>query len=301
MQHGVVSRDQVLASGFTRHVLDRRIRDGGPWQRLLPGVYLTVTGVPTTDQRDMAAILYAGPGSVITGSAALRRHGLRAPDTNTVDVLVPARRRWESTGFVKVHRTTRISSVPCASDSLLITVLPRAVGDAARGLVSLSDVRAVVAGAVQRRRCTVTQLAEELAAGPVRGSALFRQALAEVVVGIRSSAEGDLRALLIRARLPMPMFNTRLYSGDVLIAVPDAWWPDARLAVEVDSREWHLSPADWERTMRRHARMTACGIVVLHFSPRQIRSEPATVVATIRAALSNVRTEPTGIRTLPAL
>jgi very-short-patch-repair endonuclease len=87
----------------------------------------------------------------------------------------------------------------------------------------------------------------------------------------------------------------------VLIAMPDAWWPDAGLAVEVDSREWHLSPADWERTMRRHARMTAYGIVVLHFSPRQIRSEPVTVVATIRAALSSVRTKPTGIRALPAL
>jgi very-short-patch-repair endonuclease len=99
----------------------------------------------------------------------------------------------------------------------------------------------------------------------------------------------------------MPMFNARLYRGDVLLAVPDAWWPDAGLAAEVDSREWHLSPADWERTMRRHDRMSACGIVVLHFTPRQIRLEPAVVAATIKTALSNARTDPVGIRTLPAL
>ncbi|MGH3125467.1 MAG: endonuclease domain-containing protein, partial [Streptosporangiaceae bacterium] len=87
------------------------------------------------------------------------------------------------------------------------------------------------------------------------------------------------------ARLPGPVFNARLYVGDRLIAVPDAWWPQAGLVVEVDSREYHLSPADWEHTMRRHAKLTALGILVLHFSPRQIRTEPDLVVAAIRAAL----------------
>ena len=81
------------------------------------------------------------------------------------------------------------------------------------------------------------------------------------------------------------MFNARLYAGNVLIAVADAWWPDACVAAEVDSREWHLSAEQWEQTMRRHARMTAQGILVLHFTPKQIRTEPAQVVAALRAAL----------------
>jgi len=46
--------------------------------------------------------------------------------------------------------------------------------------------------------------------------------------------------------------------------------------------------------------MGACGIVVLHFSPQQIRSEPGMVIGIIKAALRNVRTEPIGLRTLPA-
>jgi hypothetical protein len=85
--------------------------------------------------------------------------------------------------------------------------------------------------------------------------------------------------------VPMPMFNAGLYVGQVLIAVADAWWPEAAVVAEVDPREWHLSPADWEQTLRRHARLTAHGILVLHFTPRQIRTEPAQVVAAIRAAL----------------
>lgn len=299
-QHGVISRHQALAAGLTPNQLQRRTRGGGPWQRILPGVYLTVTGTPTADQRDMAALLYAGPGSVITAAAALRRHGLRAPGTKAIDVLVPAKRRRGSVGFVRIHRTTRLPAA-YASEGVEFSAPARAVADAVCGLTTLSEARAVVASAVQRRRCTVADLVDELAAGPIRGSALFRLVLTEITSGVRSAAEGNFRILLIRAGIPSPMFNARLYRGDVLIAVPDAWWPDAGLAVEVDSREWHLSPADWERTMRRHARMTACGIMVLHFSPDQIMSKSAEVVETIKASLRAARGRPAGIRTLPAL
>jgi len=110
-----------------------------------------------------------------------------------------------------------------------------------------------------------------------------------------------LLGLIKRGRLPVPLLNARLYLGNELIARPDAWWPDFGVAVEMDSREWHLSPEDWERTMRRHARLTALGILVLHFSPRQIRDEPDQVLATIRAALASRRGHSRlAIRTLPA-
>jgi len=299
-QHGVISRRQALASGLTRNMLQRRIRVGGPWQRILPGVYLAMTGVPTADQRDMAALLYGGPRSVMTAAAALRRHGLRPPNTEAVDILVPAERSREDVSFVRIHRTARLPEAAYASGSVTFAAPARAVADFARGLMALPAVRAVAASAVQRGRCTVGQLADELARGPVQGSALLRLALAEIADGVRSGAEGDFRALIIRAGLPLPMFNAQLYCGDVLLAIADAWWPDAGLAAEVDSREWHLSPADWEHTMRRHARMGACGIVVLHFTPHQIRFEQAMVVETIRAALGSGRGSPAGIQARPA-
>jgi very-short-patch-repair endonuclease len=81
------------------------------------------------------------------------------------------------------------------------------------------------------------------------------------------------------------MFNPRLFVGDEFLAVADAWWPDAGVAAEVDSREWHLSPDDWAATLARHARMGRHGIVVLHFTPGQIRTKPEQVVTDIRSAL----------------
>lgn len=53
--------------------------------------------------------------------------------------------------------------------------------------------------------------------------------------------------------------------------------------------------------MRRHARMTARGILVLHFSPRQIRQEADEVLTEIRIALGARRgLSVLGIRTVAA-
>jgi very-short-patch-repair endonuclease len=283
-QNLVITRQQALQHGLHHDVVYRRLSAAGRWQRMLPGVYLTVTGTPTPDQRDTAALLYAGPGGTLTGPAALRRHGMRI-QSDAVDVLVPASRRRQNAGYVVIHRTTRLPPLVCYAGPVQYALAARAVADAARGLRDLREVRAVVAAAVQTRRCTVEQLEAELTSGPVRGSALFRSALAEVAQGARSGPEAELIELIKRGRLPTPLLNVQLFAGDEFLARPDAWWPDVAVAVEVDSRQWHLSPQSWEQTMRRHGRMTAHGILVLHFTPRQIREEPADVLATIRSAL----------------
>ena len=110
-----------------------------------------------------------------------------------------------------------------------------------------------------------------------------------------------MRSLIKRERLPEPMYNARLFVGEEFIGSPDAWWPDAGVAGEVDSREWHFSPADWERTQTRHARMSAHGIIVLHYAPRRIRSDPAGLIAELTTALeSGRRRGPLPIRAEPA-
>ncbi len=298
----VVSRGQLLALGMTDNAMQYRIRAGGPWQVLLPGVYLGITGIAGLAQKEMAALLYAGPGSLITGPTALLHHGIRStPDLDAIDVLVPTRRQCRSTAFVRVYRTSRMPTRTASSGPVRLVLAARAVADTARQFKNLRDVRAVTADAVQLGRCTLAQLADELASGPIRDSAMFRLVLAEVAEGIRSTAEGDLRDLITTARLPMPLFNPSLYDGDTFIAKPDAWWPDAGVAAEADSREWHLNPEAWERTMARHDLMAAYGIIPLHFSPRQLRRERQIVIDHIRRALDQGRQRPSlSIRTVPA-
>lgn len=283
-QHDVLSRRQAAACALTQPAIRYRIRPGGPWQAILPGVYLTNRGEATGKQRAMAAYLYAGKPIAITGPMALAWHSIAAAKDERVDVLVPPGCRRADAGFARMRRTSVVPEQLCRDGAIYYAPLARAVADTARQLGSIADVRAVVASAVQRKKVEVWQLAKELDLGPKQGSALLRIALEEVADGVRSAAEADLLLLVRLEHLPMPLFNPRLYVAGEFLAMPDAWWPEAGLVVEVDSREWHLSPADWERTMLRHGRMTAQGILLLHYAPRRIRYDRQAVAAEIRAA-----------------
>ena len=301
-QHFAISRGQALACGMSRKTLEVRVAPGGSWQRVLPGVYVAQTGALTQDQREMAALLYAGPKSLITGVAAVRRHHLRSPGPDVVDVLIPSSCRRQSVAFVRVHRTTRMPERLFTTGRIRFTKPARAVADAARSMTRFDDVRAVVCEAAQRKACTVPDLLAELESGPSAGSALLRQALAEISDGVRSVAEGDFRQLLMRSGLPMPLFNARLFDADgTFIAAVDAWWQEAGVAAEIDSRAYHLAAADQDRTTGRHDKLVAHGILPLHFPPARMKTDAAGIIGEIRQAIEQgLRRPPLPVKGLPA-
>ena len=301
-QDGIVSRKQALAAGLSPGTLRHRLRPDGPWSGLLPGVYQTRTGTPTQAQREIAALLYGGPRSVLTGATALLHYRLPAPPPAMVDILIPARSKRQNVVYVQVHRTTRMPEMAYGPPGRACAPPARAAADAVRGLSDLREVRALLAGVVQHRGCAAWQLEQELNAGPVQYSALLRTVLAEVADGVRSAPEAELRDLIKRAGLPMPLFNPRLCLPDgTFIACPDAWWPEAGVAVEIDSKRWHLSPVDWERTMDRHDQLSQHAIVTLHFTPHKLRTDQASVIATLKNAYKSGIARPRlNIRALPA-
>ncbi len=293
-QHDVITREQALDCGLTRSGLAHRIRAAGPWQVLLPGIYLTVTGRPDHDQLDTAALLYAGPGSLLTGRAALRRHGLPPPDSPGpgpgadpgIDVLVPAGRQRRSRSFVTVHRTTRMPAGMAIADVISYAPAARATADALRQMTDIRQARALTAAVLASGACSAEQLERELAEGPIRHSALLR----EVISGIRAASgpapRGALRTLLTRSKLPLPVFDARLYDGSSLIARVDAWWADAGVAAELGPGGWPPDPETWEAAMRRQTRLAEHGIIVLQLSADQLDEEPDAVLAAISNALA---------------
>jgi hypothetical protein len=292
-QFGVISRAQALESGVSRGRLDHLVRPGGRWQRILPGVYVVNTGAVSPDQRAMAALLYAGPKSLLTGAVAVRRHRLQCAGLNQVDVLVPEDVRVRSAGYVRIVRTGRMPDKCLRTRRIRYVPLARAVADAARPMTSLGDVRALVAEAIQNGRCDVASLVAELNDGPVADSRFYRVALRERIAGSRSAAEGDLLTLIGRSDLPEPMCNAELYSADgAFLGIADVWWQRAGVVAEVDSRRYHLSPADYKRTLMRHNRMAAHGINVLHFLPDTVKSEPSTVIRNLRGAIRSGSAQP---------
>jgi hypothetical protein len=293
-QLGLVTAAQLAQLGVETSTVSRR-RAGGMWTRVLPGVHLVGGGHPTRRQRLLAALLYAGDGSMLTGTSALRLHGIRAAHLQEtgddeperpepVHVLVTHERRRLSTGFVRIERTRRLPA-PVRLRGLAVAPLARAVGDAARRFPRESDAVAVVTEAVQRGWVDVDDLRTELSEGPTRGSRYLRGAVESVARGARSVPEVDLSSLLEAAQVPAIVLNARLVSDSgAFVALADAWLDDVGLAIEVDSLEFHSTGEHFERTVRRNARYARAGVPVLTVLPSDIRDRPGSVLHDVLSA-----------------
>jgi hypothetical protein len=290
----VVRARALHQCGFARSTVTYRCRSGGPWQLLLPGIVLLHSGPPTRADRRRAALLYCdareggppvrGCRAVLTGLDALELHGMRRipGPSGPVHVLVLADVRRAGCGRLLVERTERLPDPGTARWP--IAPVARAALDFSRRSRDRGVVRALLAEAVQRGLCGLPELVAELEAGSDRGSALPREVLAEVAAGVRSPAEAEARALVLRSGLPEPLWNPRLHDRDGhFVAVPDAWFADVGMAWEIDSLEWHLGPDDYAATLARRNRLMAAGAVVVHHLPGDVRRNPARVLADLRA------------------
>lgn len=74
-QAGVVSRQQLLGAGVSKTVIDSKVRRG-PWQPIYPGTYGAFRGAVSWEARLWAAVLYAGPGALLTHETAAEILGL---------------------------------------------------------------------------------------------------------------------------------------------------------------------------------------------------------------------------------
>jgi hypothetical protein len=73
---------------------------------------------PAFDRKALAALLYAGPRSTISGPAALRLRGVRTPRPGLVDVPVPRATRRQDAGFARLLRTARLPGLVCVAGAI---------------------------------------------------------------------------------------------------------------------------------------------------------------------------------------
>jgi hypothetical protein len=291
-QHQVISRIQALGCGVPRSTITSWCQPEGKWQRLLPAVYLTVTGKPAPEQRLMAALLYGGPRSTITGPAALRAYRLRAPGPDVIDILVPQATRRQNIGFVRIHRTRQLPRVRRIGP-VRFAEPTRAVADAAQVLPSLDDARAVVAEAIQKQLCSLAQLGVELERAGTRDMSRLRTALADIRAGSRSVAEVRFRERVEESALPRPQYNVFLRAADGTdIGEVDVWWADAGVSVEIDSQEYHFYRADWLRTEAKRSRLLKHGIFPHNIAPVRVANDWDAIYSELKSSLEKGRQRP---------
>jgi hypothetical protein len=103
-QAEVVSRQQLLRAGVSRTTIDSRVKRG-LWQQLHPGVYRTFDGSVPWEAYLWAAVLYAGPGALLSHETAAEVLGLTDRRHPVIQLTVPARRRVRPQDGMTIHRS----------------------------------------------------------------------------------------------------------------------------------------------------------------------------------------------------
>ena len=88
LQAGVLTRSQALAAGLTDKIIAAHLRRGR-WQRLQRGVYATFSGTPSRECLLWAAVLRAGPRSVLSHHTAAQLWRLPAAESARIHITMP--------------------------------------------------------------------------------------------------------------------------------------------------------------------------------------------------------------------
>jgi hypothetical protein len=246
--------------------------------RMWPGVYALGHAAVGTRGRLIAALLYAGRGSALTGSTGARLWQVTNAPWAPIHIAAP-QDRLSLPGLV-VHRPRRFERVLLRGlpvTPLADTLLAFAAHASER------QVRKALAEAGYRHKFNPLDAQRVLGRGRP-GSALLRRSLDRHLPELartRSPLEEDLLFLCERAGIPIPEVNVRVGPHRV-----DALWRAARVVVEVDGRDGHAS---LERRMTDHGRdmyLRTHGHLVLRYSRPQIRQQDDAVAAEIHLTLA---------------
>ncbi|GAY13190.1 type IV toxin-antitoxin system AbiEi family antitoxin [Pseudonocardia sp. N23] len=253
-QAGVVTRAQALAAGLSIGDVDRRVARRR-WRPLHPRVYLAGDAPHTDEVRVRAAVLWAGEGAVLAGTAAAWWSGFPVRAPSTIAVTVPRRRAPGSRPGVVVRRRTLPVPDLAEHRGLPVTAPPLTIVEAALelGAAGAAFLDAVLwrDDAVRWREVAMLRrevVFEEVVAASRRADGTGERVLAEAWA--RATARLRLAGMLRRAGVAAHVAGTAVVC------------PVARVLVTDDPD--HREPAGWS---------------VLAVSGRE---RPEDIVATVR-------------------
>lgn len=289
-QHGVVSRTQALDVGVTRHQIDRRVATG-EWTPLARGVYRHHLVPAGWEARLMAACLSVD--GVASHRSAIRNHDVRGHRSPVVEVSIE-QGRWRPPGNFRIHQTTQIDRIDLTEvNGIPTTGLARSVLDFA-AVSSPERTNALIDVLLVDRRLSLADLTDVLVRHSRKGRdgcGRLRTALDERIgeSGVpRSDFSRMVARLLVAHGLPKPEFEFEITDAAGRIGFVDLAYPDARIAIELDSVRWHLNRVSFERDPVRRNRVVNAGWTPLSFTWKAYFERPFELVTTVSTARRRV-------------
>lgn len=281
-QADLVTREQALGHGLSRHVL-RRLVDGGSWRRVCPGLFVTVPVAPSWETLAWGGTLLGGPGSRLGPEASGYLYELVAQPPKPIDVLVPLATPKEVEGpwrFIRETPGCRPDRSPGSPPKLpaecavLDLVAQRPEG----------EVVGLITSAVQKGLTTPVRLSQLLDARPrQRHRRLVANLLVPVQEGVRSYLE--LRFLTDVERPHGLPRGVRQGSGPDLPYQRDVEYEEFGLIVELDGRLGHEGEGRF-RDMHRDNQHALRDELTLRYGYFDVTARACSVAFQVHVALS---------------
>jgi len=287
-QFGVVNRADLEIADVSWKWLRGRLATG-EWKRVHRGVFRLGCNQPTLDEREMAALLAAGEGAVLSHTSAARRLGLDVTEDETVHITIHASRKAKVRG-AKVWRSRNIGSRDIGNRGLLrLTNLPRTLIDLAATLDD-GELRAAFDSALRQNSANAAWISRVLNRhGPGRhGVGRLRALVDEYRRGdeVPDSALESLGVELAKATGREPQLHLNVLDEAHHVAEVDLAWPELKLCVQFDGWKTHRTRAVFVRDRKQDRALVKLGWTVVRYPWDDVMHEPDTVVEDLVRILS---------------
>lgn len=268
---GVVNRRDVLCS-VSEPTLQWALKQR-QLIRVLPGWYAR-----STDDASLirAATGYAGADGALSHTTALWRWGVLTTLRRPLHISVPAARQPRGSRFVTAHR--RYGDLPTVvRECSPVVGLDRALLESTP-LLSPELGRWALIKTTRERLTTPARLHTELRKMP---QLTGKRRLAELIDLLAAGCQSELELFgytkvfrhpsmpALKSQYPVRLRNRTVYL--------DLAHEELLVAIELDGAEFHDGREYIERDRRRDVELAANGWVVLRFSARRLREDPAGV------------------------
>lgn len=283
-QHGVVTRAQLLALGFSPDGITHRLRTGR-LHRVMQGVYVVGWPQTTRRQRWMAAVLVCGDGAALSHLSAAALWGI-GKEGERIDVSVKREKRRpgvrsrirpglpppQTQAHDRIRVTTPLQTLIDIALELPAKRLERAVNDADK--LELIDPESLREG--------LDDHAGEPGVKPLR-------TLLDKDTFVLSDTELEVLFRPIARAAGLPPEMTKHVVNDYEV---DFYWPSIGLVVETDGLRYHRTPATQRRDAIRDNEHVASGLTRLRFTHWQVKNEPAYVRVILARTRRHLRAVP---------
>lgn len=282
-RHGVVTRSELLADGWSVHHIRRAVQ-AGELEIQHAGVYRLAT-TPSTFESRCAAACLADPSVVVTGIAAGSLWGFRHVRRPDLPIVLCEHDRHPLASGVVIRRTNVLSDDDRVhrDDGIVVASPPRAWFDSARDVAD-ETFEAITEWVVDRHSSmpTLWRTVRRLTARGRPGLARVHRVLSQRSMWQRpagSKLELSVLNALRRAGLPELVRQHPLRLPNGIVIHVDGADPHLRWAVEIDHVTWHGGRADAQRDKTRDRGLRRIGWQVERVSDQELASDFGATIA----------------------